>query len=523
VGGNTETYKYTDVFGNDEQGCMTGINDMTMRWDSKDQLRQVNLGGGGTAYYVYDASGERTRKVIEKNNGNIIEERLYLGGFEIFRRKTNTGTVRLERETLHIMDDKQRIAMIETRTVDVAGDDQASAQLVRYQLSNHLGSSSLELDDQGLVISFEEYHPYGTTAYQAVRNQKETAKRYRYTGKERDEETGFNYHRARYYALWLGRWVSCDPIELGGGIDLYVYATANPVMFIDDNGMADEPPQLIPAYRLVKKRIIEGSGKWVAPKELKPHKKNLAEKSKIDPKDLHWGHEEPRVFKKAGEESVLRLESASDNMKEGRSIAEKANKVRETGGYTREGGSDLTASPDAPKGAKVVPQGKAKELLEEQAKLAGKEAKAGEEAVSGGVGVVAKQLGKKAKIAKAVAKGAGKLAEGVGIVIGVGSALDNFSEGNYLEGILDVGGLIPGPIGTVFDIVGLGVTLYKIQQESEEKNEQPEEQKEQPEEQSPLQPEPPPLPKLPEQKSPAPQAPQMQPIEPEFDPAMLVS
>jgi RHS repeat-associated protein len=41
-----------------------------------------------------------------------------------------------------------------------------------------------------------------------------TANRYRYTGKESDEESGLHYHSARYYAPWLARWVSCDPIGI---------------------------------------------------------------------------------------------------------------------------------------------------------------------------------------------------------------------------------------------------------------------------------------------------------------------
>ena len=73
-----------------------------------------------TAYYVYDASGQRVRKVWEKAPG-LIEERIYLGGFEIFRKHGGTigaNTATLERETLHVMDDKQRIALVETRTLD---------------------------------------------------------------------------------------------------------------------------------------------------------------------------------------------------------------------------------------------------------------------------------------------------------------------------------------------------------------------------------------------------------------------
>ena len=92
----------------------------------------------------------------------------------------------LERETLHIMDDKQRIALVETTTLDTGNRSTPQPQLIRYQFGNHLGSASLELDEQAQIISYEEYHPYGTTSYQAVRSaDRGTPKRYRYTGKER--------------------------------------------------------------------------------------------------------------------------------------------------------------------------------------------------------------------------------------------------------------------------------------------------------------------------------------------------
>ena len=126
--------------------------------------------------------------------------------------KTTAAPLKLERETLHIMDDKQRIALVETRTIDSHHASPLTTQLIRYQFGNHLGSASLELDEQEQIISYEEYYPYGSTSYQAGRSAAEVSlKRYRYTGMERDEETGFSYHGARYYAPWLGRWVSCDP------------------------------------------------------------------------------------------------------------------------------------------------------------------------------------------------------------------------------------------------------------------------------------------------------------------------
>jgi RHS repeat-associated protein len=96
----------------------------------------------------------------------------------------------------------------------------------------------MELDETGLVISYEEYHPYGTTAYHAVASGVEvSAKRYRYTGKEKDEETGLYYHGARHYAPWLGRWTSADPAGLVDGVNLYRYGRNRPVVLIDPTGL----------------------------------------------------------------------------------------------------------------------------------------------------------------------------------------------------------------------------------------------------------------------------------------------
>jgi RHS repeat-associated protein len=215
-----------------------GIPEPNMHWDYRDQLRRADLGGGGTTFYVYDASGQRVRKVWEKSPG-LTEESIYLRGFEIFRKHggpIGANPATLERETLHVMDDKQRIAVVETRTLGTAANDQAPRQLIRYQLGNHLRSSSLELDHQAQIISYEEYAPYGSSTYQAVRSSTETAKRYRYTGQERDQETGLYYHGARYFAAWLGRWTSTDPSGIKDGFDLFEYARGNPLTFSDTNG-----------------------------------------------------------------------------------------------------------------------------------------------------------------------------------------------------------------------------------------------------------------------------------------------
>jgi RHS repeat-associated protein len=227
AGSQTFTYTY-----NGHGSMLTMPQLQQIDWNIREEMQHVNLGGGGDAYYVYDSSGQRIRKVIERG-GNKTEERIYIGPFEIYRERTG-NTITLERETLHVMDDKNRVAMIDTRT---KGNDGTPKQLMRYQYSNHLGSACLELDDMAAIISYEEYHPYGTTAYQATDASRQVPKkRYRYTDMERDEESGLNYHSARYYVPWLGRWLSADPIGIKGGMNLYEYCSGKVMVMTDTNG-----------------------------------------------------------------------------------------------------------------------------------------------------------------------------------------------------------------------------------------------------------------------------------------------
>ncbi|MEZ4617933.1 MAG: RHS repeat-associated core domain-containing protein [Caldilineaceae bacterium] len=243
----------------DAHGNMTTMLHLpTLAWDFQDQLQMTqrqsvdNGGNAAKTYYVYDANGQRVRKVTETANGQRKEERIYLGTVELYR-QSNNQALTLERETLHVMDDNARIALIETRTRATINDP-APRQLIRYQLSNHLGSATLELDAAAQIISYEEYHPYGTTAYQASRSQTDTPKRYRYTGKERDEETGFSYHGARYYAPWLGRWTSCDPKGVVDTNNLYVYVRCTPTIRTDPDGMQSSPVNTTVSNPLLDKK-----------------------------------------------------------------------------------------------------------------------------------------------------------------------------------------------------------------------------------------------------------------------------
>ncbi len=92
----------------------------------------------------------------------------------------------------------------------------------RYQLNSHLQSNALELGDKAQTLSYEYYYPYGGTAIIAGKDKTQVQqKRYRYTGKERDDSSGLYYYGARYLAPWLTRWVSPDAAEAIDGLNLY--------------------------------------------------------------------------------------------------------------------------------------------------------------------------------------------------------------------------------------------------------------------------------------------------------------
>ena len=227
-----------NVYTYDAHGNMTSMPHLSsMTWNSSDMLRSA---GNGTfsSYYSYNAAGDRVRKVVEK--GNIREERLYLGNYERYRKYVN-NILKTERQTVHIIDDRHRFALIDRLTIDNGITLSTATNSIRYQYDNHLGSASLELDQTAAIISYEEYHPFGTTSYRSGRTETEVSqKRYKYVGKERDEETGLYYYGARYYAAWLCRFVSVDPLQFKyPHYTPYQYAGNKPVSYIDLDGLEE--------------------------------------------------------------------------------------------------------------------------------------------------------------------------------------------------------------------------------------------------------------------------------------------
>ncbi len=228
-------------------------------WNYRNNIASVTIIERDTEndaeYYVYDSSGQRLRKVKETHNanGDLLwkEEKLYVAGLELKRRyQGNSETIRDERYSHHISDNARRIAIAYYWTLSSDSTVTINTNKLHYQLDNHLGSASLELDISGQIISYEEYFPFGGTAFTTGANESEVKlKEYRYTGKERDDTTGLYYYGARYYATWMGRWLSPDPSGPADGLNIYKYVSNNPINLVDPNGLQEAPPPMSEAQK----------------------------------------------------------------------------------------------------------------------------------------------------------------------------------------------------------------------------------------------------------------------------------
>ncbi|CAC9658259.1 hypothetical protein BTURTLESOX_1436 [bacterium endosymbiont of Bathymodiolus sp. 5 South] len=256
----TETQQSTSDF--DVNGNLLALDNIgTLNWhynNTLNKLTKVNK-PNTTQYYVYDYQGKRVRTVIESEH-QTQSQRDYLPALDI-----SINQAKQQSTTLHIG----------THILSESSKDNTQTH---YQLNSHLQSNTLELGDKAQTLSYEHYYPYGGTAIIAGKDKTQAQqKRYRYTGKEKDDSSGLCYYGARYLAPWLTRWISPDAAGAGAGLNLYVYVGNNPLKYTDPTGHFpliswSRFIDSINAYKANQRKL----NIWVGEEHISPHGNYLA-------------------------------------------------------------------------------------------------------------------------------------------------------------------------------------------------------------------------------------------------------
>jgi RHS repeat-associated protein len=110
---------------------------------------------------------------------------------------------------------------------------------VNYYFADHLGTSRIITNSAGTIQDDSDFYPYGGERVYLS----SSGNRYKFTGKERDSESGLDNFGARYDASSLGRFMTTDPVVITTErltnpqqLNLYAYVANNPLRYIDPTG-----------------------------------------------------------------------------------------------------------------------------------------------------------------------------------------------------------------------------------------------------------------------------------------------
>lgn len=344
IGQTSVAYAY-DGSGN----VLSETSSRVFDWNHANQLavfRTQVTGAEPSVYarYLYGGSGQRVKKLV-RHQGGAVEVTHYIDGVFEHRRWGPTSA----NNALHVADGTQRVAIVRVGPAE-PGD---TTPAVQYQLADQIGSSAAVVNDTGALINGEEFTPYGETSFGSF-----AKKRYRFTGMERDEESSLSYHGARYYAPWLVRWSSTDPIGAQGGLNQYGYAHQNPILSSDTSG-------LDPDVNAFNHQIDKNGDNLITTQELDTglecSSSTMTRESWLD--QMAFDHRY-RVDAALGREIDARLTSIDTKAwDERRSIAEKAE------ASSLRGTHDYGIGPGGPTLSTVANEEAARELLHPSARI----------------------------------------------------------------------------------------------------------------------------------------------------------
>ncbi len=214
-------------------------------YDRAGNLVKDSLGGGGDTWvYGYDALD---RLQVVRKNGSLIARYAY----DVLSRRivkrvysgANAGYLRMIYRGSHVVAEADSGGVLTLGYTWTLGVDRLLAihkysdGTDYYVVQDALGSvrGLTKRDAGGTWQASWRYRVYGAVLDSA--GAAPVAVRYRWTGRELDQETGLYYFRARYYDPAVQRFIQEDPIGYAGGLNLYGYGDGNPTNGRDPDGL----------------------------------------------------------------------------------------------------------------------------------------------------------------------------------------------------------------------------------------------------------------------------------------------
>ena len=195
----------------------------TFDYDALNRLVTLRKGGVLMARYAYDVLGRRIAKRVYSSASDGVPgfTRFIHHGDNVAFQADSGGTMGLQFTWGLGTDDLRAVR-------DTAGQDY-------YIVQDKLGSVRSLVERDGTWRAGVRFNPYGDLVALDSAGPKPPIW-YAWTGREFDEETGWFYHRARYYSPLLRRFVQEDPIGYEGGTNLYAYVEGQALEATDPSG-----------------------------------------------------------------------------------------------------------------------------------------------------------------------------------------------------------------------------------------------------------------------------------------------
>ena len=225
-----------DSAGNQTYDCVG-----THYYDAENRMTKA-VQGSSNNYYFYDGNGKRVRRILNGSQTWGGQETWFVYGFDgelVAEYAYNQVTAPLAtapQKEYGYRGGKLLIVWDGTQ----AGDDQ-----LKWLVTDHLGSTRMEANKSGSLATIRrhDYLPFGEELVASTGTQRggigyeppQSSVRQRFTGKERDNETGLDYFFARYNSNAQGRFTSPDEFS-GGPRELFTFtarASKNPTFYAD--------------------------------------------------------------------------------------------------------------------------------------------------------------------------------------------------------------------------------------------------------------------------------------------------